>query len=361
MTLDIPTMVRIAESHYGPAIANAFGDEGADALRTTLSTIRELYGHVEPEMITGTLVVVHPVLDDGSNLVSDEDAGVHAHAEALAQAYGADARSTTSVVVILPNGYLHLRTNVVGLDAEALSRTAIVYHYSNGQEFFVVDSQRKAGLNPSKGVHLSTFSIPTFRQLEDALEAYRIHYVRPSRCPVFLEVWEDGTRLVFRNKPEATMRRSLAHYLSVALRGDAEVHQEKVVDESHPVDVEVTWPFAKRVAIIEIKWLGDSRTPSGKFTSYRDARANEGAQQLAEYLDAKAAQSPTHDRTGYLVVIDGRRGGLTPETTSITTKEAMAYAKKGITFTPAYHEERDDFAEPVRMFAEPTLAACKSD
>jgi hypothetical protein len=372
MPLDTQMMVRIAQTHYGPAVAEAFGEEGTDALRSTLQTIRDLYGHVEPELISGSLIVAHPVpgeppsagediLDSIQTPASSTESDLHADVGKLARAYDADARAATTVVGILPNGHLRLFKGASAPDVAALSRSAIVYTYSGGQEFFFVDGARKVILNPSRGVHLSVFAIPTFRELDDALDDYKVRFVKTSRCPVFVEVWENDARLVFRNKPESTMRRSLAHHLSVALRGDAEVHQEKVVDESHPVDVEVTWPFAKRTAIIEIKWLGDSRTPTGKLTSYRDARANEGAKQLAEYLDAKATQSPTYERTGYLVVIDGRRGGIKPETTSISQIEAMVYANREISFDPAYHEHRDDFAEPIRMFAEPALAACRLD
>ena len=71
----------------------------------------------------------------------------------------------------------------------------------------------------------------------------------------------------------------------------------------HPVDIKVTWPAINNVALIEVKWLGDSGQ-----TQYRDARANEGAKQLIDYLASSVQEEPDKHFVGYLTVFDGRRG-----------------------------------------------------
>lgn len=76
-----------------------------------------------------------------------------------------------------------------------------------------------------------------------------------------------------------------------------------IVDATHPVDIKVTWPAINNVALIEVKWLGDSGQ-----TQYRDARANEGAKQLIDYLASSVQEEPDKHFVGYLTVFDGRRG-----------------------------------------------------
>lgn len=98
------------------------------------------------------------------------------------------------------------------------------------------------------------------------------------------------------------MRDSLWQYLTAVLRSHS-VKREQVVDDSHPVDIKVTWPIISNVALIEVKWLGDS----GKI-HYRDSRANQGAKQLIEYLESSYEEEPDKNFIGYLAVFDGRRG-----------------------------------------------------
>jgi hypothetical protein len=152
------------------------------------------------------------------------------------------------------------------------------------------------------------------------------------------------------------MRRSLFKYLYDVLSGDAEIRPEQIVDESHPVDIKVTWTFANRLALIEIKWIGDSRQPDGSSaTSYRDARARSGAKQLAEYLDANRQLTPTHHTKGYLVVFDARRAGLGEGVDIVSREQGLQFERQEVEYDPEYHKERRDFAKPLRFFVEPIL------
>ena len=151
------------------------------------------------------------------------------------------------------------------------------------------------------------------------------------------------------------MRRSLANFLYNVLR-DVDVGQEQNVDESHPVDIRITWIGNNRRALIEIKWLGQSVDNDGKKkTEWFAARAKDGAKQLTEYIDAEYRRLPLHDRRGYLVIIDGRRRGLSEGCTALDPPDSLWYRDKEIGFDPAFHEIRSDFETPIRMFAEPRL------
>ncbi len=366
MTVDPVRMAEIAEQTYLTLVADRFGDDGIKALRRTLETIRELYRYISPENIDGTLVIACPVsgADYQENIVyasrRDKDGSERRYANLahLAHAYDQDARAAITLVEITDGRLFRLHRNVSAPDYHALSIRSVIYVWSDQCEQFFAGGKSRNVINPTRGVHASVYATPAFRKLEEALDDYRLRFVRRCACPILAEVWETGARLTFVNKPEGKMRKSIAHFLRVALREGVTVAEEQNVDDRHPVDVRLTWHFATRVALIEIKWMGDSRTPSGGLTTYRDARAQKGAQQLAEYLDSQAAQTPGHERTGYLVVIDGRRRHLNSRTISLSLTDAMYYENREIVYQRPHHEMRADFAAPLRMFIEPATAQC---
>ena len=167
-------------------------------------------------------------------------------------------------------------------------------------------------------------------------------------------MWYDENRLFLIEKPEDTIQRSLQKYLYFSLRSDAEVMREQNVDDTHPVDIRITFQFSNRVALIEVKWLGKSKHPDGSpATQYSAKRAVDGAHQLAGYLESFASSSPYAVAKGYLVVLDARRWGLTDGTTTINSENGMYYEHSEIEFQPRYEVERNDFNAPLRMFARP--------
>lgn len=86
--------------------------------------------------------------------------------------------------------------------------------------------------------------------------------------------------------------------------GDWDFSQKIILNFHRMNEVfKVTWPAINNVALIEVKWLGDSGQ-----TQYRDARANEGAKQLIDYLASSVQEEPDKHFVGYLTVFDGRRG-----------------------------------------------------
>ena len=361
--LDLEIMNRIARSLYVPAAVETFGLPGSEALRETLAVLRALYGHIEPELIDGTLFLVHGVPDEAGTIKPLEftpEPQRFNSIEALAAAYTESARAGNVVIEIRPSGQLNLHLKLSSIDVLAISTSAIVYKYGDKEEHFFIGGKEKVIYNPSSGAHASVFGIPTFNNLENALQDYKIRFISTSQCLIFAGVWTNTTRLILQNKPEETMRRSLTQYLKTVLRM-AEVRPEQNVDESHPVDIKITWPFTTRLALIEIKWVGDAMTKDGNLLPYRDARARDGAKQLADYLDANASQAPGHETIGYLVVFDARRRGLEVGIEQLPKSDAFWYADREINYDPLYHEFRSDFAKPIRMFAKPALSACKPD
>ena len=365
MTVDPDWMARIAEEMYVGAVQKHFGDSGTQSLRTTLLTIRKLYEHVPPERVKGTLVVVCPVGGDATatSIVDEGTAGngvtptVVTKMEHLVVELEPQG-PTVNVLEVLRGGRLRLFADVAVPDYRVLSEHSIVYVFEDSQETFYIAGDVLEVVNPTRGVHPSVYAIPTFRALEDALQDYYLNFVRYCGCRILANVWMSGARVVLKNRPERTMRHSLAQFLQVALRGGAIVREEQNVDESHPVDIRVTWQLATRIALLEIKWLGDSLTRSGGLLPYRDARANEGAQQLVDYLEAEVVQTPMQYRTGYLVVYDGRRRGVQHDIDALTLEAARYYADRSVVYDPPHHELRSDFAMPFRMFMEPNTAKC---
>lgn len=175
-----------------------------------------------------------------------------------------------------------------------------LYNSSRNEQF--VARHMLVNVPPSAdNVASSIFAIPTYKELDESFEVYYQYCARYSQCYILKQIWEDNTFSSFVNKPENFMQQSLYQYLHTTLRSHT-VSREKIVDDSHPVDIEVIWPTGTTVALVEIKWLGISGT-----TKYTNSRANKGAKQLIEYLDASKRKEAKQCFKGYLVVYDGRR------------------------------------------------------
>jgi hypothetical protein len=151
------------------------------------------------------------------------------------------------------------------------------------------------------------------------------------------------------------MRNSLTQFLRNRIGGDHDVWPEQVVDESHPVDIRVQSKFTNnRLMLIEIKWLGYSVAQDGHITArHNEPRAQEGATQLAQYLDDQRRSAPGHIVHGYYVIVDGRRANLREGATTISRTDGMHFENRDINFATAPHCTRNDFDPPYRMFASP--------
>lgn len=344
--LDPEAVKELVGNYYVASIIREHGERGGAALRSLLSFLHKMYFFVAPETCQAPLVVFK-ALDDSSRPVSAVPTISIHNLDTLAQEV-----SGSVVIQVFDNGQLLLWRGI-SFDVLTLASAAVVYSYENGTDYFIAEG-KKTPVPKLLPIAASIFAVPTFSDLRSALEHYQTKWARRCSCEILLGVWRDQNRLFLKNAQEYLMRRSLTQFLKASLRDVAEVRPEQVVDESHPVDIKVTWSYSQRIALIEIKWLGTPKYDDGHLgTPYTDQRARDGAQQLAEYLDSNLDQVPTHSSRGYLVLIDGRRKGLREDSTQIDTANGMHYQDKDITFDPKFHEIRDDFETPIRMFVEP--------
>jgi len=339
----------VYKSTHTPMAEEVFGKAGLNAVFEVMETVRALYQHVDPERISGQVIVfkvVCPVVQGAPSPV-----GPAADFAGLANEIVGDL-----CFEVAADGRPYAR--ILGTTTkEDLAERAVVYHYQSLHEEFLAGSQRKSvpRYDPSAR---SQFSVPTFSNLRDALRNYASENVRESTCYIFSQVWHDENRLFFTAGPESLMRDSLMQFLRNRLGGDHDVWPEQNVNERNPVDIRMQPRFSKnRLMLIEIKWLGDSVASDGHITaSHRDSRAQAGANQLAEYLDEQRRFAPTSVIQGYYVIIDGRRENLpnhAAKITTITRAKGLHYEGQALIFDPAPHLTRTDFDEPYRMFARP--------
>jgi hypothetical protein len=344
MSIDIAVMRQIAEDLYIAMVERELGTAGVDALKSLLAAVHDLYRHVDPDSIAERILIFHCTGNSAHPLPTSDAITVRRRESIHQQTRGPIA------IQVLPSGEC-LLWNEARVEPTDLSTVAVVYEYVAGAEYFYARSQKRKAPKIVHG-YSSVFSVPTFSELRDALEAYKSKHARVSTCEILSTCWYDTNRLFFKSKPEFIMRKSLCQFLHSTLR--AEVRPEQIVDETHPVDIKVTWNFTNRLALIEIKWLGESKNPAGEATtSYSAARAREGAQQLADYLEANRHRAPEHVSRGYLVVFDGRRRGMHDATLVIDRANGLHYATQEIPYNPEFHRTREDFEEPVRFFLEP--------
>ena len=342
--IDFDQMKQLVSQFYFPVVEKQHGSAGVDALRQLLNFLQHFYNYVAPETRSSRILVFKHLKDLKATEFIDaqECLSVH-HLPALSQ--------DSLAVQVFDNGQL-LISQIATPSPEPLAEDGVVYTLQTRVETIYAKSQSVVLPNPLTG-YASMLSIPTFDDLKAALAEYNIKQARKCSCLILAEAWTSENRLMFRHAPEKVMRNSLTQFLKHTLRGNVEVRPEQIVNATRPVDIKVTWFMSNRLALIEIKWIGASRSKKGKLTKRTDSRAREGAKQLVDYIKANIVQAPAHESRGYLVVIDGRRRGLTPTTKALTFQNGFAYAAKEISFSPEYHKTRSDFEQPVRMFVEP--------
>jgi hypothetical protein len=257
-------------------------------------------------------------------------------------------------------------------DEESLSYRddVLTYFFEDDREYFLVARQK---IEFTQYPYGSMFA-PQFYFLAEAFEEYKRKKIRNSSCPLFSEAWhrpvKDAAKntyydnhVLFRgasDSPEKPIQESLSNFLkdSPNFRGiDLEVNPEFNVDpkKPKPVDFRVTWLEANRTALVELKWVGDSISADGNLKPRRDARVNEGLLQLKGYWDSARQDYPNKLMKAFLVVIDGRRRGLTKHSVEVTFADGFHYQNQEfeIQADRKYFEVIVGFEKPVRMFAEP--------
>jgi hypothetical protein len=351
--INLEAMRSVAEQSFALRIERCYGPSGNDALRRLLESLKVVHRHLAYELVQGGLTVVAPL--EPENFFIPLDSGINVRPSELASMFGG-----VGTIQVLADGGLRFWPVLID-DFAAVAESAVIYHYDRG-DFFVVEGDLVPVPNPTG--FPSAFGLPTFVDLERAMAYYAVSHAKVSSCKILQACWYDDDRILLRNKPEHIMRSSLAQFLKSTLR-DHEfivVREEQNVDETHPVDITITWSMSNRIAIIEVKWLGCSvhKTEARVGTTYsNDSRAQDGARQLANYLEANRERVPMHITRGYLVVFDARREGVKRDRLEqdVTWDDAVAFMTREINYYPKYEHVRRDFAPPERFYLEPRRVA----
>jgi hypothetical protein len=343
-------------SAYVSGAHHTFGAAGHTALTALFDAVRKIYAARPPELISCSLTVLAPI--DHSTV--DALTGAHGSVESAASAEDIASIMAANIqngVVVGIAADLTYRVAVTGapVNPKVPASSAVVYHREAGIERILVGVRDDVVPRLSE-VSVSNFAEPTFSGLEAMLDRYEA-LASESTCQVLATVWQggvDGPRLVLVNRPEHVMRESLFDTLSKTLR-KAHVTREHMTDARKPVDIHVDWIGSPAEALIEIKWIGKSMKPADKvgLFGFPESRAQEGANQLADYLDRKRSSSLNHARIGYLVVYDARRNNVKDPATPLSKKDALAFEKADLAYAPDHAENRTDFAQPRRWFLRP--------
>lgn len=349
---DLERLRGAVSADYTAALERQYGDSGMQRLRELTTALDVIHDALAYELLQGGLTVLASLDPAARPLPSETTMAVTpTRLPMLVQ-----GRAT---IQVLPDGDLLLCLDP--FNPLRFESAAVVYHF-DGADHFVVAGAMHDVFNPTP--FPSIWGTPTFFELEDALEYYRDSIALVCDCDILAnELWHDPERRwILRNKPEDTMQRSLWRYLRTTMRGTnrvIEVDREQPVDGRRPPDIKITWSQTKRIALIEVKWMGQSVNELGtSISSFEpdEGDANAGAQQLADYLDANFRRAPEHQTKGYLVVFDARRRNLGFSTAELSYDDAKYYLMRDIEWVRD-HSERHDFATPLRCFMKPLRPA----
>lgn len=287
--IDRDALQKIAEENLENNISIALSAKGycSDIIQLLFKFTSRLFKEIPPDIISWKFKNV--VLPNGFHIADNEIVHISKIKENFVK---------QSTLVVLDE----YRCIILDYDYNFDGQAIFSYNYYKPMnECFYVDDVEIPIKRYVDSASCSIFMIPTYKELDEAMMVYYETMAKHSVCSILAQMWADSERLAFCIKPEHYMRDSLWQFLRNTLRSHS-VKREQNVDETHPVDIKVTWPVSNIVALIEVKWLGDSGN-----TVYRDARANEGAKQLIDYINASYIEEADKNFVGYLTVFDGRR------------------------------------------------------
>jgi len=288
--LDRETVERLLQNNLDARLNSELSKYGyqLDTAHKLFRFVSSIFERIPPELITWKFKVVMPIgeWDFGEkNILNFSHINVSFSSEC-------------TFIVVDSNLYL-----IETYEIDCTGHEHICYKYNGPQNESITIKGKQFQLSEYYDSAVSSiFAQPTYKELDEAMDFYNTRYVRESSCALLSQIWADDAKKEFIQKPEHFMRDSLWQCLQNILRNHT-VKREQIVDATHPVDIKVTWPTINNAALIEVKWLGDSGE-----THYRDARANEGAKQLIDYLASSSREEPDKHFVGYLTVFDGRRG-----------------------------------------------------
>jgi len=351
----------LAGKAYLAHAREAFGSAGASAITELLDSVKLIYQRCPPESLKSTLTVVRginatplaPVIAVLGQLSRFENYGE------LATALLAATAQHHAIVEVASDGTFRVLISATDVDVVSLSQHAVVYRFELDTDR-ILAGKHSDFIPKVSNILKSNFATPTLTSLEEALTRYR-DFVLETKCKILAGVWEggvDGPRLVLTNRPEGLMRDSLVQTLDLLMR-DATVRPEQNTDETKPVDIRIEWFGSGASALVEVKWLGRSTAkpqkpkPEPTYTDYDGKRVQEGADQLADYMDREVRHSQATAPRGYLVVFDARRQNVKGAADRLSKEDALHFEGSVLTLNPNHAKSREDFAEPTRFYLRP--------
>lgn len=359
--INLESVQALASKAYLPHARDAFGDEGAHAITTLLNAVKLIYQRCPPESLRGTLTVAIGMnTTPSAPMIAawGQPSAFQLYEQLGTALAGADA-GTHCLIELSSDGTFRFLQLGSDIDLKAAASDAIIYRYDDGVDRILI-KEHDEYVQKVSPILSSNFANATLSSLEEAFSRYS-EFALETKCRILASVWEggvDGPRLVLVNRPESIMRDSLIQALQLLLR-DANARPEHNTDETKPVDIRVEWFGSGTAALIEVKWLGRSTAVSRKpteevtYTDYGPPRAQEGADQLADYLDREVRHTASTETRGYLVVFDARRKNVRGAADSLSQADAMHYSKDVIGYDPDHAQSRADFAPPLRFFLNP--------
>ena len=334
------TLVRILQRQFILKIDDAYGDDVIDDFKLCVSKLKQLYKAIDIGQYETITAIV----------------GCHTELQAISKTMNMDNLHSITTKRLAVNFVDEDTVNVIQDDqlaTDSLSEKTFVYRWTCGERHadqFCIKKEWHAFSEeetPSEG---SFFAVRTYNDLDEALVFYRDNLAISCKGKSLAESMTES-RLFFHPSPEDKLQETLEEYLSYRLR-NCTVKRENNVDDSHPVDIIVTWQGTNHIALIEIKWIGKSLNERGEIgVTYTDSRACSGAAQLVSYIDNNSDSYPHHVTIGYLAVFDLRRkDNNDPNAEKLLRANADYYREREINFDTKYETIRTDFKKPYRFF-----------
>ncbi|MDR1583637.1 MAG: hypothetical protein LBS55_10355 [Prevotellaceae bacterium] len=336
----------VRNENYPLKIYNASNNNNNSITVSTelIKAITAIYKYIEPSHLNGKLIIYKRLT---------ENELLQRKTECLV--YNKDVLTHTNTPTTVIESYgeqLYLWNNID--DISFLGDTDTVFYcYESNTEYFYVNKQK---IEIPHLFECSSIYALHYFYLNSVLLQYKSEKILTSNCLTFNDCWNDENRIFFKPAPEEKMQISLKEFLSSALRG-VEVIREYNLGASKPVDIRVKWTEANKSALIELKWLGKSKSDRN-LTTYTDSRADDGVLQLKQYIDMDNTDTPNIISKAYLVVIDGRRRNTNENTTIINSENGLYYENREINFSDEhkYFDRLKNFVKPIRMFAKPIIS-----
>lgn len=333
-------LVSILQRQFILKIDDTYGDEAINDFKLCVSRLKQLFKAIDIFQYESILAFV----------------GDFPEYQAVSKTMALDNIHSVSTKKLVVNFVDADTINVIQYDhfmSEELSDKTFVYRWCGSErqaDQFYIKRSLYAFSNeetPSEG---SFFAVRTYNDLDEALINYRDNVAISCKGKSLSESMTP-TRLFFNPSPENKLQEALEEYLVYRLR-NCTVKREHNVDDSHPVDIIVTWQGTNHIALIEIKWIGKSLNERGEIgVPYNETRANKGAAQLVGYIDNNKDSFPHHVTVGYLAVFDLRRKeNNEPNALKISRVNADYFKEREINYNPQYETVRSDFKKPYRFF-----------